>query len=187
MGIAFFAQYLTDYPNGSLPDYIGQRYLISFSLLFFSIDYFLISKYDGYMLYLIAAIFFGAGQGQINGSFESYLDNNYKIAMKDLDQDRKIYGFMYQRIITIGSLCMAMSFVLGGIISTIYSRSAVFELTSILAILLIPIILFFLKDIKIEGSTTDKPKKNHILIILKTVFLSSFHRRNFHSFLSVYP
>ena len=46
------------------------------------------------MLYLIAAIFFGAGQGQINGSFESYLDNNYKIAMKDLDQDRKIYGFM---------------------------------------------------------------------------------------------
>ena len=159
MAELFTAQFLTDYPTGSLSDYIGQRYVLLLSLIFLSIGYFIISSFQTIELYIIAVLFIGIGFGQFSGSFESYLDTNYKITVGELDQDRKVYGFMYQRIQTIGSLCISLSFIVGGYISTNYSRNSIFALESAFLILLIPFIIFLLQDIKPKIVT----RKNSII------------------------
>ena len=80
--------------------------------------------------------------------------------MGKLDQDRKIYGFMYQRIMTVGAIFMAISFIIGGIISTVYSRSIAFEIQGILFIILIPIVIVYLTDAKVDHLAIGLPKKH---------------------------
>lgn len=158
MAVISTAQFLTDYPTGSFSDYIGQRFVLALSLIFLSIAYFIISTVSSYVLFFIAAMFIGFGQGQLSGTFETYLDNNYKVTMKDMDEDRKIYGFMFIRVRTIGFLCTALAFVVGGLISNFYSRNSVFELEGFLLIGLIPFIIYYLKDVKTEESSIIRPK-----------------------------
>ena len=167
MAVLFASQFITDYPAGSLADYIGQKYVIALSLFFFGIGCFFLSFYAIYFFYFIAALCIGIGLGQLNGAFESFLDNNYKKVMKDLDQDRKMYGFMYQRLNIFGSIAMAISFVIGGLISTYISRSVLFQIQCFLLLLLIPFIILFLNDEPDSESLNKFTKKNSFFTNLK--------------------
>ena len=171
MAVLFTSQFLTDYPAGSLADYIGQKYVISFSLVFLGAGYYLISYYANYNFYFFAALCIGAGLGQLNGAFASFLDNNYKKVMKDRDQDRKMYGFMYQRITIIGSLSMAFSFIIGGLISSFYSRTILFQIQGLVLLLLIPFILKFLNDVPDEEQSNTSIKKTNFFSNIKGGFI----------------
>ncbi len=170
IAVVFTAQFLTDYPTGSLSDYIGQRFVIALSMLFLGIGYFLIAMYNGLVVYFVAALLFGMGMGQLSGSFESFLDNNYKIIMNGEDTDRKIYGFMYQRMGITGALFMSVSFVIGGFISSTFSRNILFELQSLLLIIFIPLFIFYLKDTKSDSPIMDDPHKPSYFSLFKGGF-----------------
>ena len=169
MAVTLLAQFLTDYPTGSLGDYIGQKSVISLSLFFFGLGYYIVSSTDGYYMYLIAAIMFGIGLGQMSGAFESYLDNNYQKLAINVDEDKKIYGFMYQRVTNIGAVSMGFSFVIGGLISNHFSRNFVFLINALLLVISIPFILIFLNDSK-ENSHEKITKKENYFYYLKGGF-----------------
>lgn len=166
LAVGFLAQLLTDYPTGSLSDYIGQRYVVALSLIFASVGCLLISLYNDFNVFLLASVCFGISMGQLSGSFQTYLDNNYKKSTgKTIDPERKIYSFAFQRMGTIFSTIMACSFFIGGLLSTLISRKFVFLITSFCMFFYIPIIILFLKDLtpdkNIDNATSILPPKRH--------------------------
>ena len=160
MAIIVGTQFVTDYPTGSLADYIGQRFVVILSLVCLGIGYIIISITDQKEFYYLATILFGIGLGQLSGAFESYLDTNYKNTVGNLDDDRKIYGFFYQRFVTLSTIIIILAVVTGGVISTLISREFLFRLEGVLMICIIPIIALFLKDAKTEP-IDDKQEQKH--------------------------
>ena len=146
MAVEIFVQLLTDYPTGSLADYIGQRYVISLAMVLISISYIIITEFPYFNAYVFAAVLFGFAGGQLSGAFESYLDNNYKHTVGKYDEERKIYGFAYQRLMTLFTGTTAISIVIGGYLAYSVSRIFIFQFESILLLLATPLIIFFLKD-----------------------------------------
>ncbi|MCH8908397.1 MAG: MFS transporter [Candidatus Heimdallarchaeota archaeon] len=147
MSIVFGVLFLTDYPSGSLGDYIGQRVVLTIALLSFGVGYTIISQFESFLSFAVASVFFGLALGQLSGALETWLDNNYKKTVNDSDPDNKIYGFAMARITTLTNFTFAISFVIGGVISSLISRQFLFLLVAILIILIIPIIIKYVKDI----------------------------------------
>ena len=176
MAVAFLIQFVSDYPTGSLGDYIGQKYIIAISLFFFSLSYLIIAIFSNLILYIFSAMFFGIGMGQISGSFESYIDNNYKLLVKGLDEDRKIYGFAFQRYNSLIKFISLLAFIIGGIFSTVFFRKFVFFTVSIILFLLIPIILVFLTSFTKKNPLKIKSNKKGYFYFLNNglrYFISS--------------
>ena len=161
MAIIFSCQFVTDYPTGSLGDYIGQKWVIVLSLVFFGLGYSIVSSFNSYIMFILASMMFGVGLGQLSGAFESYLDNNYQRLAVNVDEDRKLYGFMYQRVTTIGSVLMGISFLIGGLLSNFYSRDFVFLLTGLLSLTLIPFMIIFLNDYRKKEVEKSTSKPNY--------------------------
>ncbi len=158
--VTLLVQLLTDYPTGSLSDYIGQRNIIALACIFMGFSYFIISQYNSLQIYFLASISFGLGVGQISGAFESYLDNNYKKTVAQVDSDRKIYGFVYQRMMTLSNMVNSISIIGGGFLSVLLSRNILFLMVSLLFLLYIPIVISFLKDYKAVDDILEDKKKS---------------------------
>lgn len=173
--VSLLVQLMTDYPTGSLSDYIGQRNVIALACFFMAFSYFLISQYNSLLIYFFASISFGLGVGQISGAFESYLDNNYKKTALQVDSDRKIYGFVYQRMMTLANMVNSISIIGGGFLSVLLSRNTLFLMVSILFLLYIPIVILFLKDYKVADDILQENKKTILFYLLGGIkfFLSS--------------
>ena len=165
--VSLLVQLMTDYPTGSLSDYIGQRNVIALACVFMSIPYFLISQYTSLWAYFFASVSFGLGVGQISGAFESYLDNNYKKSVGQQDSDWKIYGYAYQRMMTLANMVNAVSVIGGGFLSVLLSRNTLFLMISIMFLLYIPIVINFLKDYKDTTNPVKVQEKKNIFFYLR--------------------
>ncbi|MFX0183498.1 MAG: MFS transporter [Candidatus Hodarchaeota archaeon] len=144
-------QLLTDYPSGSLGDYIGQRWVLSIAFACYAVSYWLLSFSTTLPEFFVYAFFFGLANAQASGTLGTWLDNNYKSVVGDQDPDRKIYGFFNARIGSIVRITMAFTFTIGGFIATSYSRELVFFIQAILSGFLIFLIIFLVQDVKSNG------------------------------------
>ncbi|MHA2097719.1 MAG: MFS transporter [Candidatus Kariarchaeaceae archaeon] len=165
MSIVAVSQLVSDYPSGSLGDFIGQRFVLSLSFLFFSLAFFTMSLNEDFNAFIFSAVFIGLGLGQNSGAVETWLDNNYKKTSQNKDPEGKMYGFATQRMGTIIGPFTAISFIIGGVISTFYGRTNLFLVTGIFLLLLIPFILFYMRDVSIKEK--EGKKSNNYLSFFK--------------------
>jgi MFS family permease len=171
-----FVQLITDYPSGSLGDYIGQRWVLAIANICYAISYFLLAITTTFSGFLLLAIFQGFGNAQASGALGTWLDNNYRKVVANSDPGRKIYGFSQARIGSINRIVMAGTFIIGGIIATNISREAVFFLQATLSFFLLFLILFIVKDVEIPVDptvTNHKPSMMGSLIGGLRFFVSS--------------
>jgi MFS family permease len=136
-----------DYPTGALGDWIGQKYVLILSFISFGISFLILSFNSNLYSFFIVGFFFGFGNAQKSGCLETWLDNNYQQTAKDIDTDRKIYGFFTSRLESIGMLPSVSSFIIGGIIATLFSRQIVFIIQTILSLFVILIIFLFMNNL----------------------------------------
>ncbi|MHA2247669.1 MAG: MFS transporter [Candidatus Hodarchaeales archaeon] len=163
MSFMLLIQLFTDYPSGSLGDWIGQRWVLTFANLFYAISYYLLTISHTFSDFLILALFFGLGNAQASGALETWLDNNYQKVIENTDPERKIYGFSMARIGSMNRLIMAIAFVTGGAMATLISRQHVFFIQGCMTCILIVMVLFLVKNVKVgtdeaimrEQSTKD--------------------------------
>ncbi|MHA2060484.1 MAG: MFS transporter, partial [Candidatus Ranarchaeia archaeon] len=159
LSIMFTVQLITDYPSGSLGDWVGQRTILSISFLCFAIGYIILSTAVALVSYMIAAVLFGLAFAQASGTLGTWLDNNYKIAMAEEDPDRKTYGFCLARIGSIIRFVNASAFIVGGILATTISRQFVFLIQAALFLPTILLILKFLVNIQSTDKQNEPQKK----------------------------
>ncbi len=144
--ILLFSQAILDYPLGVLSDTIGQKWVLSSSHICFSIGFILIVFANTIIEFIIIYILFGLGFALFSGAFETYLDNNYRATVKDLDPDRKIYGFFISRVQAIMQLTSVIAFIIGGILSTSIGRQSSFLLQAFLGLIFSVVIILVLND-----------------------------------------
>ncbi|MHA2073689.1 MAG: MFS transporter, partial [Candidatus Hodarchaeales archaeon] len=180
LSFSFLVQLLTDYPSGSLGDYIGQRWVLTISYISYGIAFFLMTLAQSFPAFMLIAFFNGFGNAQNSGSLNTWLDNNYKKVVKDTDSERKIYGFSRSRVLTLTRISSAFAFMIGGTLATLISRNFVFGVQGFLSIFLIILVLLVIKDEEIDMIvSSDKKKKSavngyfsHFLAGLKFLFSS---------------
>jgi MFS family permease len=147
-----FVQLLIDYPSGSLGDMIGQRKVLSLAFINFGFVYLLLFSAQTLTDFLIVAFFNGVGIALQSGALSTWLDNNYKLVIGDYDKERKIYGFTRTRVFTISRAIGAISFIIGGLLATMFSRQFVFFMQGLLSFFIIIAILYFVTDEKTNDS-----------------------------------
>jgi MFS family permease len=148
-----FIQLVTDYPSGSLGDYIGQRWVLAIANVCYAIFYYLLAISNTFNGFLLVAFFGGLGNAQASGALGTWLDNNYRNVVDQADPERKIYGFSQARIGSLNRIVMAGTFIVGGTLATSISRDFVFAFQAILSLFLLILVLFIVKDVE----TTSDP------------------------------
>jgi len=149
VGIRFLVQGITDYPTGTIGDWIGQKWVLVMAAFFYAIGYILLSQVvqeTAFGALLIAFIVLALADAQQSGAFQAWLDNNYKLYAPE-DTNRKIYMEMFAKLQMGIQILMATAFIIGGfIISYLGSRANVFLLQGILFLFLIILFALFIRD-----------------------------------------
>lgn len=144
--ILLLFQGILDYPLGVLSDSIGQKWVLSLSHICFSSGFIFLVFANSFIEFVPIYALFGLAFALFSGAFETYLDNNYRVTVKDLDPDRKIYGFFISRVQALTQLTSLIAFILGGILSTSIGRQNSFLIQAILGLLFSVIIYLVLND-----------------------------------------
>ncbi len=150
LSFTFAVQLITDYPTGSLGDWIGQRRVLALSYIFFGLSFYLMSQARTFEDFMLIGIVNGLAAGQASGTMLTWLDNNYKIVIGNADKERKVYGYSRSRVNTMTRVVSAFAFMIGGILATTYTREFVFEIQSIMMMGLVIMVYFLLKDEKVQ-------------------------------------
>jgi MFS family permease len=168
MAVMLLTQFIFDYPSGSMGDYIGQRWVLTIAYLCFGFGFFVLSVAETFTHFLVIAIINGVGNAQLSGALDTWLDSNYK-KVDFIDSDRKIYGFARSQINTLNNLALAASYMIGGFLSTTFSRQTVFSLQVWFSLIMVLIVLYKIKGISIviNGSDIKSEKKE-----IKTSYLT---------------
>ncbi|MFX0014725.1 MAG: MFS transporter [Promethearchaeota archaeon] len=151
-------QLIFDYPSGSLGDYIGQKWVMTLAYASYGVAFFLLSIAETFPIFLLIAIFNGLGNAQASGTIETWLDSNYKKTIGESDTERKIYGFMRDRVGLSTNISLAASFMIGGMLATGFSRQLVFFLQFFLNVFLIIYSLKNLNNVESDKDFTEDPK-----------------------------
>lgn len=145
VSLTMFVQLLTDYPSGSIGDWIGQRWVLTIANLCYMVVYFLLFLIDTNITsFIILATILGFANAMVSGALQTWLDNNYKQVIGDTDPERKIYGFSMARITSLRRLFLAIGVIFGGFIATLLSRRFVFLLQGSLLIFYILLIIILI-------------------------------------------
>ncbi|MFX0114709.1 MAG: MFS transporter [Candidatus Hodarchaeota archaeon] len=159
ISIMLLVQLVSDYPSGSLGDWIGQRWVLATAYFLYGSAYFILFFAESFADFVIISLIFGLGNAQASGTITSWRDNNYqKLVSKDLDPERKNYGFTLTRVDSLNMITLALTFIIGGFMATLISREFVFLLQSVLCIFTVLIILIILQDVKTDYVIKDKKK-----------------------------
>ncbi|MFX1286469.1 MAG: MFS transporter [Promethearchaeota archaeon] len=158
MAIMLLTQFVFDYPSGSMGDYIGQRWVLTIAYLCFGLAFFALSIAETFTHFLVIAIVNGFGNAQFSGALDTWLDSNYK-KVDFIDRDRKIYGFARSQINTLNNLALAASYMIGGFLSTTFSRQTVFFLQIWFSLIMVIFVLYKIKDISIVITESDIKNK----------------------------
>ncbi len=144
--ILIFSQGVLDYPLGVLSDSIGQKWVLSLSHICFSAGYiFVVVAKTIFELSIVYAIF-GLAFALFSGAFETYIDNNYRATVKEMDKDKTIYGFFISRVQALTQLTSISAFILGGLLSTYLGREFSFLLQGSAGLIFAIIIIYVLND-----------------------------------------
>ncbi|MFX0184746.1 MAG: MFS transporter [Candidatus Hodarchaeota archaeon] len=149
-------QLIFDYPSGSLGDFIGQKWVMTLAYGSYGVAFFLLSMAETFPIFFLIAIFNGLGNAQASGTIETWLDSNYKKTIGESDTERKIYGFMRDRVGLSTNVSLATSFMIGGMLATGFSRQIVFFLQFFLTIFLIIYVLKNLNNVKSDNDVTEE-------------------------------
>jgi len=152
MAVMLLTQFIFDYPSGSLGDYIGQRWVLTFAYLCWGYGFFMISAAENFIHFLVIAIVNGLGVAQYSGALDTWLDSNYK-KLDSIDTDRKIYGYARSQVHTLNNLALAASYMIGGYLSVTFSRQTVFFLQFWLSFIMVVFVLLKIKDISIMNKS----------------------------------
>ena len=176
-------QLIFDYPSGSLGDWIGQRWVLAIAFLSYSITFLLLIPARTLNDFVFISIINGFGNAQSSGAFETWIDNNYRKSVGDLDSDRRIYGFTLTRIGSIQNFALGASFLIGGAIATEISREFVFSIQFILGLIVVGLILFFIRDIKSTDDTVGEKsastQKNYFQFLIGGIKVMFKDRKTF--------
>ncbi|MHA2334607.1 MAG: MFS transporter [Candidatus Hodarchaeales archaeon] len=146
LAVQFLIQGITDYPTGTVGDWIGQKWLLVGSNLLFGICYVMLTFSNNFFSFLIVYAVLGFAQGQNSGAFMSWFDNNYKLFAPEDDQ-RKIYMDVFAKSQMVNQILAALVFILGGIIAVAIGRSAVFFVQGIAVLtVFLPLFYLFIND-----------------------------------------
>ncbi|MFX0014161.1 MAG: MFS transporter [Promethearchaeota archaeon] len=149
--IMLATQLLFDYPSGALGDWIGQRWVLAIAFIFYGISFLFLMSAQTMSDFTIIAVINGFGNAQSSGTFATWVDNNYRVAVGNADPDRKIYGFSTSRVNSLNNFALAASFLIGGTLATLISRRIVFSLQFGLTIIIVFLVLLYLKNIKMDN------------------------------------
>ena len=135
----------------------------------------LIPTIDGF---IVAFLLFGFAQSQLSGALDSWFDNNYKVQIGDLDEDRSMYGFTSARIFSINQFTMFFAIILGGSLSLIYGRQFVISISGVLCFFM-PFLLISLMSNPKNGENIPNITKNssYFSIIKKGIVYSAKDKR----------
>ncbi|OLS24005.1 MAG: hypothetical protein HeimC3_22300 [Candidatus Heimdallarchaeota archaeon LC_3] len=158
--IMFTTQILFDYPSGSLGDWIGQRWVLVLAYVSHGLGFLLLNFSQTFVDFLFIGIVIGFANAQSSGALETWLDNNYQTSVGEVDKGRKLFGFSISRIESLGILPAVVAFILGGILSSLFSRQFVFLLQAFLVIILIFLIIIMIKDVQSTEKIEEMEKKS---------------------------
>ncbi|MHA1976205.1 MAG: MFS transporter [Candidatus Hodarchaeales archaeon] len=146
--VMLFTQLIFDYPSGSLGDWIGQRSVLALAFISYSVTFFLLITANTFEEFAFISIINGFGNAQSSGTFETWIDNNYRKSVIDRDSDRRTYGFVMSRISSMNNFALGASFLIGGALATEISREFVFSVQFVLSLIVIILIMVFIKDLE---------------------------------------
>lgn len=172
LALRYIFQAVLDYPTGVLGDWIGQRWLLFLAYLTFGLSFGLLVIADSLFLFVIVYLLFAFASSQASGAFMTWLDNNYKIAVKVSDPLRKTYRYFRGRWLVLTDLVSASSYLLGGVLATIILREVVFALQALGLLVLAISFLFIITDYP-EVERQEKTVSNYFRLLgsgLKVVF-----------------
>lgn len=144
--VLLIVKLLTDYPSGSLSDYIGQSKVLALSYGFYSIAISVLVFADNFFAFVIVAVFLGLADAQSSGTIFSWLDNNYKSLADKSDPENRIYAFAKTRSRTLYRIVLGLAVIIGGSLSTHFSRVLVFKIEASLSLFAIILTLIFLRN-----------------------------------------
>ncbi|MHA2117594.1 MAG: MFS transporter, partial [Candidatus Thorarchaeota archaeon] len=146
--IQLVIQTLLDYPTGALGDYIGQRWVLASAFICFAFAFWLTSSAtpeSPFTVFLAIYVLFGVANSQESGTWLSWFDNNYRVAMPH-DEDRKQYGILWGRIYMFVEVVSTLILIPGAWLALIFARTWVFQLQAIFFIILAIIVFIFVRD-----------------------------------------
>ncbi|MFX1370115.1 MAG: hypothetical protein ACFFAY_16110, partial [Promethearchaeota archaeon] len=141
-------QLVLDYPTGAIGDWIGQRYIIASATICYAISFWMVSMVTSTtsFSFLIAIyVIQGLGNSQNSGAFNTWFDNNYRVAMPG-DSDRKQYGMFWGRMGMIMQIVSTAALIPGSILAAVFGRPWVFQLQAVLALVITFLGLRFITD-----------------------------------------
>ncbi|MHA2173901.1 MAG: MFS transporter [Candidatus Hodarchaeales archaeon] len=187
--ILIFTQGVLDFPLGVLSDSIGQKWVLSLSHICFSAGYIFVVFSNTIVELSVVFAIFGLAFALFSGAFETYIDNNYRATVKEIDQDKKIYGFFISRVQALTQSISVTAFILGGILSITIGRESSFILQGGIGVIFAIIILYVLNDYYDDDNPNlaDNIKTGsikHYLITMKEGIKFLFHSKRTFFFLA---
>ncbi len=149
LAINFIIHAVLDYPTGIIGDWIGQRWILFFAYLGYSVAFLLLASYFFYPLstvLLISYIVFAISSSQESGGFQAWFDNNFKVSVEGNDVDRIHYRAFRGKSRLLFDVSGGLMIILGGLLSTTFNRELVFGTQAIGLFSMSFIILIYTTD-----------------------------------------
>ena len=168
--IQMVIQLILDYPTGAIGDWIGQRYIMASATICYAVAFWLTSLVTSltpfWLLVVIYAIQ-GIGNSQMSGAFNTWFDNNYRVAMPG-DSDRKQYGMFWGRVGGVMQVVSTAALIPGSILAAVFGRPWVFQLQAVLALVLTVLGFRFITDFPdVQAARQQRPTMSGYTKILK--------------------
>ncbi|MFX0173525.1 MAG: MFS transporter [Candidatus Hodarchaeota archaeon] len=138
-------QIILDYPTGTIGDWIGQRWVMVITSIFYASFFFTFSLSRTFEAFFWAYIILGFARAQESGALAAWYQNNYKLYAPE-DEDRTIFSYLQGKWQTFSLSLQASAFVFGGFMINIYGRSILFFVQSILFSIYLFLFTFFMFD-----------------------------------------
>ncbi len=145
--ISMATQLVLDYPTGGVGDWIGQRWILSASLICFAIAFFLTSiahLIPYFWFFVIIYIITAIGSALNSGAIAAWFDNNYRAAAKD--PERRAYSVAQGRMGMFFQISATAVLIPGAIMAVVMGRQSVFLFQAALCIILGFSALFIFRD-----------------------------------------
>ncbi|MFW9997864.1 MAG: MFS transporter [Candidatus Odinarchaeota archaeon] len=173
--VSFILQAVLDYPSGTIGDWIGQKWLLFVAYLSFGLAYLLLFVADSFETLLLVYCIQAFASSQASGAIDTWIDNNYKIAVGKEDPDREVYRLFWGKYGMISQFISGMAFLTGGFLSTVVNRQFVFIIQSAGLFILAVAFLFIIRDFPEVERVAEKSLKNYLNLLvggLSAVFMN---------------
>ncbi|MHA2141091.1 MAG: MFS transporter [Candidatus Thorarchaeota archaeon] len=131
-------QTLFDYPTGIIGDLVGQRWVLSSAFLTYSAAFYIVSLISSSSQlghFLLVYVLMGFAASQESGVIDSWFDSNYSAAVPE-DTNKTEYGVFIGKLAMLLRVSRALVILPGAIFAVLIARVFVFQMQSIICILL---------------------------------------------------